>query len=229
MLAAMILAHLVGDYLLQNDALARWKARELRGVLVHGSIVLLVTLLFALLFDAAWWPWALGIGLAHIAIDAIKLRLGSSFSALGMFLLDQAAHASTIVVALVLSGKLAPLPAQALLAGLRDERLLVLVIGYVFATLPAWVLIEFLAAACLRVAPEFGGDKYLSSVERGLIATFVLLGQFVLVPLVAAPRLIVEGRGALGGERGQLYLARWTLSVALAVGVGLILRGWSGL
>ena len=69
MIIAMLLAHLVGDYILQWDALAYRKSREIRGVLLHGGIVTAVTVLFALPFDAAWWPWALGIGVIHTAID----------------------------------------------------------------------------------------------------------------------------------------------------------------
>jgi len=52
MVIAMYLAHLVGDYVLQWDALARWKSRELKGVLAHGMIVLIVTWLLSLPFDA---------------------------------------------------------------------------------------------------------------------------------------------------------------------------------
>ena len=39
MLQAMLLAHLLGDYVLQNDALARWKSRSLWGVAAHGAVV----------------------------------------------------------------------------------------------------------------------------------------------------------------------------------------------
>ncbi len=75
MIIAMLMAHLVGDFLLQNDTIARWKSRELKGVLVHGTIVLAVTLVFALAFDTTWWPWALFVGLTHTLVDAIPLWL----------------------------------------------------------------------------------------------------------------------------------------------------------
>jgi hypothetical protein len=70
MIIAMLLAHLVGDFLLQWDALAAWKSRSVNGAAFHGSIVLAVTLLFAALIDPTWWPWARLIGLTHIALDA---------------------------------------------------------------------------------------------------------------------------------------------------------------
>ena len=38
MVIAMFLAHLVGDYVLQWDELAAWKAREMKGVIVHSDL-----------------------------------------------------------------------------------------------------------------------------------------------------------------------------------------------
>jgi len=114
MAIALFLSHLVGDYWLQWDGLARWKSREYKGVLVHGLIVLAVTWLFSLPFDVGWWPWVLFIWLTHTAADAIRLRLGSAFPALALFLLDQAVHFGIITFSLHASGYLvAPLAAFA--------------------------------------------------------------------------------------------------------------------
>lgn len=227
MVSAMILAHLVGDYVLQTDAMARWKSQSLGGVFIHGSVVLAVTVLFALAVDMHWWPWALFIGLTHIAVDAAKLRIGSQFHAFGLFILDQAVHISIIVLALIWSGKLAAPALHSLLAGLGASPLLAFALGYVFLTVPSWVLIEFIASSCVKgLSPDFSqaGNKYVSSLERGLMTTFVLLGQFVLVPLVPVPRLLVEAPQALRGQRALVYVAQWLTSIALAVAIGLGLR-----
>ena len=228
MVLAMILSHLVADYVLQWDRLARWKSRALKGVLAHGLIVLGVTWLFSLPFDAGWWPWVLFIWLTHTGIDAIRLRLGSSFSALGLFLLDQAAHLSVIAFALSTSGYLAA-PAQLidLVLPLRDESVWLLAIGIVFVTMPAWVLVEFAVYGLLRgSAPDFSQalNKYVSSLERSLMTIFVALGQFALVPLVALPRLAVEWREVASGPRALVYVGELLASVALALIVGLGLR-----
>ena len=60
MVIAMFLAHLVGDYILQWDSLAQWKAREFRGVVVHSLILFLVTAAFALPFQPTWWSGKIG-------------------------------------------------------------------------------------------------------------------------------------------------------------------------
>ena len=228
MALAMYLSHLVADYVLQWDGLAHWKSRAYAGVIAHGLIVLIVTWLFSLPFDAGWWPWVIFIGSTHTAVDAIRLRLGGHFSALMLYLLDQAVHLSIIAFALMASGYLAaPLLRVDLALLLRDDRVWMFAIGFVFVTFPAWVLVEFLTYGLLKgSAPDFAQvpDKYVSSLERALMTAFVVLGQFAVVPLIALPRLTLEWRQVAGSHRATLYLTELLTSIALAIAVGLGLR-----
>lgn len=236
MVSAMLLAHLVGDYVLQWDRLAYWKSRELKGVLAHGAIVSAVTLAFALLVDVAFWPWALLICAAHIAIDAAPLwlvpRLGlkrDGLFELTRFLFDQALHLSVIVLALALGGYLSPASLLAdLVAHLRANPLMAYALGYVFVAMPGWILVEFLVYGLINSsAPDFPTVKvykYVGTLERWLIATFVLLGQFSLAPLVVLPRLALEGPRVFGTPRLMVYVTELLASVTLALAVGLALR-----
>jgi hypothetical protein len=79
MIAAMILAHFVADYVLQWEGLARWKSERLSGVIAHGGIVLAVTWLLSLPYTRGWWPYALLIGMTHILIDALCARASSGY------------------------------------------------------------------------------------------------------------------------------------------------------
>jgi len=235
MVIVMFLAHLVGDYVLQWDRLARWKSREVKGVLAHGLIVSMVTLLFSLPFDPNWWPWALAIGLTHTAMDALPLALGKRISftgsgaaALARFLVDQSVHIAVILAVLIASGYLtAPTLAVELLSELRASRWLAITLGYAFLTMPAWILVEFLVYGLVDgSAPDFSqaANKYVSSLERGLMTTCVLTGQMGLVPIVALPRLVFEGPRVKGSRQATLYVAELLASVALAVAIGLALR-----
>ncbi len=234
MIIAMLLAHLVGDYILQWDALARRKARSIQWAAVHGSIVLAVTLLFAVLIDPAWWPWAVLIGVAHTLIDMAWVRPNRRFaSAKGLYglirlLTDQTLHMVMIGVALYASGYLPP--SNLIGAIVRDVEAhhgWAVALGYVFISLPAWIFIEFVLYGLINgSAPDFSRVakyKYVGSLERGLIATFVATGQFMLVPVMALPRLVLEGRQYMGDNRTTLYLAEWLGSLALAVLIGLML------
>ena len=236
MVIAMFLAHLVGDYVLQWDGLARWKSREVKGAVFHGLIVLVVTWLFTLPLDPSWWPWALFIGLTHVAVDGIQpwlmrrfsIKGGGSF-ALMRLIVDQTIHLSIIVLALVWSGYV-PLEqiGKQILFELHQDRWLAFVLAYVFIAMPAWILVELLVYGLVGGCPpdmaRVAHLKYVGTLERWLIATFVVLGQFALIPVVTVPRLVFEGRQVIGTTRAKLYVAELLASVALAVAIGLGLR-----
>jgi hypothetical protein len=223
MLTAMILAHLVGDYMLQWNELAAWKAREMKGVWVHCLVVTAVTLSFAAFVDPAFLPWAAFICTMHLVIDAFGLRYKLPIPPLGRFIVDQLAHFAAIFLALAAGGylDLAFLNGR-MAAGLQNEQLTLYLLGYVFVTMPAWVLVKFTAYGLVKgSAPEFSGhDKYLAMLERLLIVTFVSLGQFYLAPLVILPRFLMEFPRLKEAEQTAVYLAELLTSTALAVMVG---------
>jgi hypothetical protein len=234
MIIAMLLAHLVGDYVLQWDGLARWKGAAVKGAACHGSIVLAVTLLFAVLIDPGWWPWALLIGLAHIVIDASWVVINRRFAprsglyGLARLLIDQALHFAVILFALFASGYVTPMGLPETIASeVQTQRAWAIALGYVLISMPAWIFIEFIFYGLINgSAPDFsrvGKFKYVGSLERGLIATFVATGQFTLVPVVALPRLVLESPQYFGSNRTTLYIAEWLSSLALAVLIGLAL------
>lgn len=230
MLEGMFLAHLLGDYVFQGDRIAVWKSKSVWGVLVHGGIVTLCTWLCSLAFSPAWWPHVLLIGVAHIAIDITRTKVGKvkASAALLLLLLDQAMHSLVIVLVVHWSGWLGARPAETSVgAWLQTGYRSAFLIGYVLLSMPAWVLVHFLVnstGAVSKSLPGRPGEKYVGMIERGLIATFVLLGQFLVVPLVLAPRLALDGSGdRLGAERIG-YLGELLASVCLAVTVGLFLR-----
>ena len=224
----MFLAHLVGDFILQWDRLAQWKSEELQGVLVHGFIVTAVTWLFALPFAPGWWQGILFIGISHTAIDAFQWRYKLPLPPLFRFLLDQFLHLLIIIIALTAGGYI---QAGSLLldlqTGVNDYQYLVYLLGFVFLTMPAWVLLKFVGYALVkRTSPSFldGQGKYLGMLERLLVATFVIMGQFLLVPLVAIPRLFLESRQFAGKDRRTLFMFELIAGASLAILIGLILR-----
>ena len=240
MVISILLSHLFGDYILQWDSLSRWKGQAWGGVLVHGAIVLAVTWLFSLPFDLTWWPWALFIGLTHTLIDGLEIPLrkrladnNSGVTAVFFLLVDQLLHLSVIAFALIHTGYLElPSLSADILAALTNNRILTYVLGYAFLTMPAWILVEFMIYSLIKgTAPDFSQavkNKYICILERGLIATFVILGQFFLVPLVAAPRILFEWHQVVRPQDDnsgtRLYVAELLASISIAVVIGLGMR-----
>jgi hypothetical protein len=64
--------------------------------------------------------------------------------------------------------------------------------------------------------------------ERIAVATCILLGQLYLVPLVLLPRRLIpiriQGRGVGVLIRPTDHWAETTLSILLAIGIGVVLR-----
>lgn len=227
MVISMLLAHLVGDFILQWDALARWKACSIKGVTVHALIVLLITALFALLFKPFWWQGVLVISLAHLLIDTVQFYVKLPLPPLGRFFADQAAHYAVIFAALLAGGYLSWPLLPSLLASANATPRLTLLLGYAFVTMPAWVLLKFAVYGALRRgAPNFvaAPDKYLGIAERILVTTVVLVAPIVVVPLVAVPTFLFEWTKGPHTVTSSLFVTEFVASIGLASVVGLALR-----
>lgn len=228
MVTAMLLAHLVGDFILQFDSVARWKSESFTGVVVHSLIVTAVTLLFGLAVDPAWWPWLLVISFAHFVIDSIGYYRRPPIKPLYWFLIDQSGHLLIIFAALVAGGILTTQQMSGSVGRLfQNQDLMLLLLGYAFLTMPAWVTLKFISYGLIdNSGPRFldGTNRYVGMIERMLVATFVLTGQYLLIPLAAAPRLLFDWPLLFRRENRQVYFFEAFASTALAVCIGLMLR-----
>ncbi len=233
MLLPMIVAHVLGDYQLQFNALARWKARSLWGVVAHGGIVTAAHVGTAMLIDLSWWPYALLIGITHTLIDVVRARLlhpRSARAALLWYLADQLLHLGIIAAVVIYSGTMSVGPYR--IAGLLpiSWEILLVLLAYLVLMQPAWVLLRFIVRGFWgTVVPDLGtGEKYEPMLERVLIASFVFLGLPYLVPLVLLPRRIqlqeVRQDGVLLAARLTIHWAETLLGVVLAIMVGVSLR-----
>jgi len=227
---AAILGHLLGDYVFQTDKLAGWKSRSVWGVLAHSGIVTLCTWVCSLPFSPRWWPYALLIGAVHAAIDVArtKVKTRSPGLVLLLFCLDQALHVLVITLVVRGSGWIDLSRTEtALGAWLVEGSRLRYLTGYVLLSMPSWVLVHFVVSgtgAVSKSLPGRPGERYVGMLERGLIATFVLMGNLLAVPLVLVPRLAIDGLGSRVETERVGYLGEILASVSLAVAVGLLLR-----
>lgn len=235
MLYALLLAHLLGDYVFQTDAVAEWKENSVTGTFLHGGIVTVCTLVCTTWLDASWWPYALGIGAIHIVLDLLRAALNFQGVPpsldLVSFLLDQTIHLVILGGALWLAEGTAFQKWVGLGPSYPRHRWLAVAVGYCFLTAPAWVGVRFWVrglwgADAAPPLPE--GERYIPMMERVWIATCVLFEgpALMLIPLALAPRLLVnQWRKSCAPDtifRG--HWARFVLSALVAVGVGLILR-----
>lgn len=234
MVYVMLLAHLIGDYLLQTATVVRWKMRSLIGVVAHGAIVTITALVCSALVAPPWWPFALLIGLIHTGIDVIRARIirtKDPAQEMVWYLLDQLAHVAVIWLVVTGSGN----PSWSELTGvaryLTEPRFLLYAIGYLLLANPAWVLLRFTVRGLwgAHAAPRLDeGEKWGPMAERIAVATCILVGQLYLVPLVLLPRRLtpirIQGRGIGVLVEPADHWAETILSILMAIGIGLALR-----
>ncbi len=227
----MVIAHLIGDYLLQFNCIARWKARSVWGVVAHGAIVTATAWVCTLLFAPAWWTYALLIGVLHTGIDIIRARLihpTSATSDLVYYGLDQAVHIIIIGLVVHISD---PATAPYRFATFLTPRVLGFAIGYLMLLQPSWVMLRFTVRGLWgeTAAPHLGaGEKFEPMMERVLITTSVMFGHFYLIPLILLPRRVsgiqVQSNGMAMWMRLTAHWAETFMSVLVAISVGLVLR-----
>lgn len=228
MIVAMVLAHLVGDYILQWDRLAAAKSYSLRGVLLHGAIITVTTWAFSLPFDATWLAGVAFISGTHILIDAAQIYIKPPISPLFRFVVDQTLHFLMILIALVAGGYLAwGNIIEGTLASAAETPYLSAITLYAFITMPAWVMLKFVTYAVVKHQPpnfSAGPNKYVGITERLLMSTIIALGQFFLIPLASLPRLISLRAAGATTQLDTVYYAELVASTGLALLTGVGLR-----
>ncbi len=180
-LAWLVLAHLVADFLLQTGSIVRAKAahggRALAGLVAHGVVVAVCLVPVGLAFGGPGWLFMLVSALLHVAIDRTKVVLTRRAAARAL----EAAHRrhEGPQPADHLGRAWTPWPA-ALFVLDQLAHLAVIAIGW---------------AALLALAPLNAGwvdavDRLLGSFDRAVVhdvvAAVVVLGSLAIVNVVAA-------------------------------------------
>ncbi|MEM8957522.1 MAG: DUF3307 domain-containing protein [Pseudomonadota bacterium] len=174
--AALLLAHVIADFLLQPDWMVRRK-REPAVLLAHIGVVGGLSL--ACLGGA--WPVALGVAAAHLVIDAVKVwalppRLRDTA---GAFCTDQIAHLATLIVAALWvpgaaqSGLWAPWLDLLTIPAIALSGLILTVTAGGFAV--GLLIAPYAAQVAAEGLPRAG--KVIGQLERALIFLLVMIGQ----------------------------------------------------
>ena len=236
---ALLVAHLVGDFLVQRPAVvegrrrgAPWAYAEHGGWHLATLIVVLALFASRALEKPSTVAVLVGLVAGHLVVDWSKSRHGQDLRPGLGFLMDQAAHALLITAAwaLIVGPRAAGDEITAAWQGVAPH-LLVLTAAYLLALPGAGYLNASLLA---RLAHEIGGHdddggetlanagKRIGWLERFLILTAVMVRSPTGVGLVLAAKSVFRFEEARHGRRAAEYFLIGTfLSVSEAVLVGL--------
>lgn len=240
-LAALTLAHMLADFVLQTEGMVARKARP--GVqLRHGLHVLGTGLL--MLFPAGPvhdLPAALAaLTLLHAGIDAVKLRVERSAAAFAPFAADQAAHLFSLALIAAIWPDLwsqsfwaaVPLPQGPIALPVA----ITAVAGLIFATRAGGFAVELLlkpyAAHWTRARILGGGLKesgrMIGLLERTLAFVLAMSGHVAAVAFVVAAKSVLRFNATSSDRQVGEYvmigtLASVTWALATAFGTRLLI------
>ncbi|SLN23054.1 hypothetical protein PSA7680_00946 [Pseudoruegeria aquimaris] len=218
---ALLLGHLVADFLLQSGWMVRHK-RRIDVLMMHAALVLICTLVAT---GQLAHPTVIAVALAHLLIDFVKVRLPRQ--GLRTFTLDQAAHLATLVIAT----RLAPdLWATGIWADTPEQvlSLMALACGAILSIVVGGYVVGLLCAPYLAAVPDDGlpgAGRIIGLLERGLIFILVLTGQLGSIALLIGAKSILRFSTVAADRKASEYVIigtlasfGWALVLALATG-----------
>ncbi len=231
----LLIAHLIGDFVLQTEQMALKKSRVLSWLVLHALQLGVIT--WVLCWKFGVWPIALVIFLTHLIFDWIKPRLPGD--PLRWYLIDQAVHLGVLwLVALwivkYMEGDSMPLTSwmpfnvQVIIAAyLAIGRPITIGLGLF---LKSWQD-ELLKLNQSNFESSVNGltrsGEWIGNLERFFVLTCVLVNQFLLVGAILIAKAVMRQGDATKIEQRKMadYVILGTLgSFGLAFLVGILAR-----
>jgi len=188
----LLLAHFLGDFPLQFNAIYQLKHNGLRGIIPHALIILAccLTLCWPYLNQPIMWCFIIFIAATHLLQDSIKLNYSTIKFGFWAYLLDQLFHYAIIALVFFTNlSKLAPpknqssFPVQLYC----NDKLVMYFITLIFATYNGYYLIRTFKSTFLNIAERSGNfKKWYGMAERGAIVSLVFIGgvNILFIPAV---------------------------------------------
>ena len=210
-LTALLLAHVLADFLFQSNWMVQNKAR-LSGLAAHGGVVALTLIVTT----GGLHPALLWLCLIHLAIDLAKTRMVQNLRA---FLIDQAAHLATLIALALWQPQIWQSGFWA--AQYHSLPALMAVAGFgLIAVQAGGFAIGLLMQPFARHSPKGlpSGGRIIGQLERGLIFAMVLVGQMQAIGLLIAAKSILRFGSVKDDRAASEYVIIGTLaSIAWAL------------
>lgn len=192
LLLKMVLAHLLGDFLLQPERwIAEKQSRKHRSPTLYLHVLLHGILTWLLVWDITFWLPVLVIVVSHFTIDLAKIKFQRADNRTAWFIIDQALHLSVLVL-LWFAWEHPDLSAW----DFPVSRALIVLTAVVLLTNPASIFIKTVISqwtpdtfkTVSGSLPDAG--KFIGYLERLLVLLFVLLHHWEAVGFLLAAKSV---------------------------------------
>ncbi|MGB0176747.1 MAG: DUF3307 domain-containing protein [Owenweeksia sp.] len=193
LLVKLILAHLIGDFLMQPKSWVHEKNQKkigseklYRHVILHGILVLLLS------GKLNYWPMALAIAMGHLIIDITKLYLQRDNTRTTWFIIDQVLHFVLIVAAWAYFSE------NTLQLGewLGSESFIIHFTAIFFLTQPLSIILSVLMQPWSSSIPMekdhslVNAGKYIGILERVFVYGFIITNHWSGIGFLLAAKSV---------------------------------------
>ncbi|HET8886298.1 MAG TPA: DUF3307 domain-containing protein [Salinimicrobium sp.] len=229
LLIKFILAHLIGDFLLQPTSWVKEKEiKKAASFKIYLHVLIHAGLLFLLTWDLNLWLPIVIIAFSHFIIDLLKLYFQNAETRRRWFFVDQILHLTVLVIVFCVLEK----PSLNLEILFTEANLLFLA-GLVFLSFPAAVVMRMLLIKLASNIPD-GQDESLSNagtyigiLERLLVFVFIIINHWEAVGFLIAAKSIFRFGDLKESKDRKLteYILIGTfLSFGIAIFCGLLIK-----
>ncbi|SHH28023.1 Protein of unknown function [Chryseobacterium oranimense] len=226
----LILAHLLGDFILQpNSWVADKERRKLKSPYLYLHVLIHIVLSFIFLWNIDLWWVALLVGGTHFIIDASKLIFQTVKNKKRWFFIDQLLHI------LVIAG-ISFYYKEFSFEFLQNQEVLKVVMAALFLTTPASIFIRILLSSwtpvpetqsSLQTESLSSAGKYIGILERLLVFTFIMVNHWEGVGFMVAAKSVFRFSDLAQAKQRKLteyVLIGTLLSFGLAVLTGILIK-----
>ena len=228
LITKIILAHLIGDFVLQPKSfVAQKEENKLKSWRFYAHLLIHALLLFVLLWDISYWSLVLTLSLAHGFIDTVKVYAQKESTKATWFILDQILHFASIFLIYYFWIK----PGWDVNLWIQNAWLWVYIAALLFITLPTSISLQVLMSAWSKALDE-GKDaslenagKYIGILERLFVFTFVISDNWEAIGFLLAAKSVFrfgDLKESKDRKLTEYILIGTLLSFGIAIAVGLI-------
>ncbi|AYZ12015.1 DUF3307 domain-containing protein [Chryseobacterium arthrosphaerae] len=226
----LILAHLLGDFILQpNSWVADKEHYKLKSKFLYLHILIHTVLSLVFLWDLQLWWVAVLVGISHFIIDAAKLSFQTVKTKKSWFFIDQLLHILVIAGLSFYFGEFN-------FSFLQNQEFLKILMAALFLTTPASVFIKILLSSwtpapdgpnTIQTESLTSAGKYIGILERLLVFTFIMVNHWEGVGFMVAAKSVFRFSDLAQAKQRKLteyVLIGTLLSFGLAVLTGIIIK-----
>lgn len=228
-LIKLILAHLIGDFLLQLKSWVKSKEKKkLKSPKLYLHVAIHLALMFLLIWDLSYWPMLIIIGVLHLIIDAIKLIFQTKKNKRQWFFIDQLLHIisifSTYFIYTSTTFSTSDIP---------TETALILLTCILFLTKPVSIIMQAIFSKWniekLTKNNESLKDagKYIGILERLLVFLFIIMNHWEAVGFLITAKSVFRFGDLKESKHRKLteYILIGTLiSFGIAIVTGILFQ-----